>query len=98
DNNNDGFNDLTISIPLSSPDGIIDYYKADIMNARDYSPFGVMLYNRNFEKLTGAVLFHDFTTAPIPAWTTSGPSVSSVVAAGVLTVTKSGGSGSGPCI
>ncbi|HLP13531.1 MAG TPA: hypothetical protein VK177_16465 [Flavobacteriales bacterium] len=71
DSNNDSTNESYVSGTL---DGIVDQYKADIVLSRDYSPFGVTLDGRTFNRqscdtittvVTDTSLFDDFPGADI---------------------------------
>jgi RHS repeat-associated protein len=42
------------AIPHNNGGGVVDYFLADIRQAQDYSPFGVLLQNRNLS-LSGAI-------------------------------------------
>src|SRR5690606_18735162 len=50
-------------IPVDeNSDNTVDYWQADILSAYDYSPFGVMLSGRTFEKEETVQVCHDSTT------------------------------------
>lgn len=49
-------------IPHDDGSGNVDYWQADILSAYDYSPFGVMLSGRTFEKEELVQVCHDSTT------------------------------------